>query len=241
MNTFGIDIWTLMDEKCQQNDDDCFVSDIPMLPTVMITSRRGQHSNNMRRYYLPSSEIRTDRKSSNVQKSDERIRKFLSDYFNGSLSPTIKSEPTPKHHPFPSGVQIVTGNSFQEVVMESQMHALVQFYSPSCGHCQRFQIIWKQVSQLIRTLHWDSTIDVFAMDMSQNEILHEGVDVRHFPAVYFFPLGGKDHPHQLKVQRGDSLDASNVGGINSATPIIEWMIELGELDEVKLREMALNK
>ena len=248
MNTFGIDIWTQMDEKCQQTND-CFVRDIPTLPTVMITSRRGNHSNNMRRYYLPSSEIRTDDNtshSSKIQKSDtisfSRIRDFLSDYFDESLSPAMKSEPTPEHSFSPTGVQVVTGNSFHKLVMESQRHALVQFYSPSCGHCQRFQIIWRQVSQLIHTLHWDSIIDVLAMDMTKNEILHEKVDVRQFPSVYFFPLGEKDHPHQLKAQRGsDGLEEFSVEGINSGTMIIEWMLELGELDEFKLKEMALNK
>jgi len=75
---------------------------------------------------------------------------------------------------------------------------------------------------------------VVKVDGTRNEVHVEGVDVRNFPAVYFFPKGRKGRPIELTVD-GDGVGESNVGGISEVVDVIEWMVGLeGVFEEGEL-------
>jgi len=99
---------------------------IPLLPIVMLTSRRQNHPT-MVRYYLHADDLLPTRYTdgdedtgASLKLGRGSIHTLLSTYYNtyttsqstAPLTPAIKSEPTPHNHTLNSGVQIATGNTF---------------------------------------------------------------------------------------------------------------------------------
>ncbi len=243
MTTFGIDIWSELDIKCGEMSEnrtnesiDC-TEKIDSLPAAMITSRRESKSF-MNTYYLSSEDVLSKR-------SENPLTDFLNDYFDHKLSPSVKSEEDgnttdgeqkrkeQKIPSLPSGVQILTAKSFPRIFekTESSKHSLVYFYTPTCGHCKRFDTIYHKLSRLIVRLGWESKISVMKVDISKNEIHYDGIDIRNVPAVYFFPSGRKHEPQELTIE-GDSNEFNNVGGINDPVIIVSWFLDMLSKDEL---------
>lgn len=247
MNTFGIDIWTHLDVLCTKKNrrtQGCTVN-VSMLPTLLITSRES-FGGMMKRYYLSSESMLDNSTSFHLNWTTScpepgPIASFLVDMFRGNLSPHIRSQSAPSKEELTndSGVQIITGNTFHELVMNrNHKHSLVQFYSPSCGHCKRFSIMWNQLSALIRLLNWNSVIDILKMDLTKNDVIHNGVDVRSFPSVYYFPAGSKDDAIPLKMEMDIELGESNLGGLENVTSILQWIISMNKVNISKLLKLA---
>jgi len=232
----------LLPPKDNTDDDDGNEDDI---------EKRNPLSTLLSNYYASTAVDANDNKSDEDGQNKKIKRKIM------VPPPTFKSELTPENRTLSSGVQIATGHSFHSIVTESRTHHnFVQFYSPTCGHCKRFSIVWNNLARYIRHLNWDDKIGVFKLDMTKNEIAVEGVDVRNFPAVYFFPRKRKDddidannqrrrrqrqYPIELTVKGDGNRDGyweSNVGGISDAVDVLEWMLGLegvfeeGELDSL---------
>jgi protein disulfide-isomerase A1 len=66
------------------------------------------------------------------------VEKFIEDFLNGSLQPTIESEPLPPKHSEESLVKIV-GLNYQDIVMDRSRDVLVVFCISPCGPCEAFQ------------------------------------------------------------------------------------------------------
>lgn len=228
MTTFGIDIWSGMDHDCTiSNLKNCYPKNIPLLPMGMITSRK-ENNSMMMRFYLHSDRL--------INKDESNpIKTFLGNYLSGKLIHKLKSEPSPTKRTLSSGVQILTGNNFNELVMlQTKKHTIVQFYAPHCGHCKRFNVIWKELGELIHHFHWGSMIDVMMMDVTKNDVMHEMIDLVSLPSVYFFPKGEKDSPIEMNIQGDSQEDASKVGGINDVYTILEWMVDTNVFESEEL-------
>lgn len=226
LTTFGIDIWTSIDYACSDvNTEQCYIDEISQLPMGMITSRRNSDSL-MSRYYLPSDRI---------NKNNDALDIFLSQFFDGKLVHQLKSEQPPKENKLSSGVQVLTGDTFEELVMlNSDKHSLVQFYAPYCGHCKRFNTIWNELAQTIQKLHWNSIIDVMIIDVTKNEVMLDKIDISSLPSVFLFPKDKKESPIEMKIQGEEDKQASSVGGISDIYPILEWIIDCNIFDDDEL-------
>lgn len=62
--------------------------------------------------------------------TEKAIAKFVEDYTEGKLAPSIKSEPVPEKQEGP--VHVVVANNYKEVVLDSDKDVLVEFYAPVC-------------------------------------------------------------------------------------------------------------
>mmetsp|Transcript_12534 Transcript_12534/g.14137 ORF Transcript_12534/g.14137 Transcript_12534/m.14137 type:complete len:755 (-) Transcript_12534:3953-6217(-) len=236
MTTFGIDIWSQMDSDCTTSSlKECYISDISLLPMVMITSRRESDSY-MLRYNLRS-ELLLQNMSTTVTDKTGAIDHFLSSYFDGKLTHEHKTEPISQQRKLKSGVEIVTGATFQSLIMSGRKHTLLQLYAPHCGHCKRFNIIWNELAKLIKQFNWDSVVNVMKVDVSQNEILHDKIDVRYIPSVFLFPKDQKDEPIEMKIVGDEESNASNVGGVSDVSLILKWMVETGIFDNELLLQL----
>ena len=56
-------------------------------------------------------------------------------FCSGELKPIIKSQPVARKAK-PGEVQVVVGNSFDEIVMDESKEVFIEFYAPWCGHCK---------------------------------------------------------------------------------------------------------
>lgn len=69
---------------------------------------------------------------------------------DGKLEPFIKSEPVPETNDGP--VKVAVGKNFKELVTDSGRDALIEFYAPWCGHCQKLAPIWEELGTKVTTL-----------------------------------------------------------------------------------------
>ena len=197
----------------------------------MITSRK-ESNTTMMRYYLPSDQLLRDNDGGNA------IDDFLSSYLGGKLVSQFKSEPTPSQRMLSSGIQLLTADTFDELVMsEKKKHSLVLFYAPHCGHCKRLNVIWRELAGLIREFQWDSLVDVMIMDVTKNDVIHKMIDVRYLPSIYYFPRDNKDFPGEM-ILEGDDEDGNNIGKISDPYSILDWMIENNDFDVHELVNLA---
>jgi len=213
---FDVDIWTPLDAKLSKR-----MPIQPLLPVLLITDQRKE--GHFIRYYLNATHLVKDINSS--------IPTFLREFQNGVLSPEIKSSQKPVRTN-KQGVEIITGLSFSEtVIARRENHTLLYLYSPTCGHCKRFSVLWNELSQIVRAVEWD--VDIMQMDITENEIRDAriAVDPAFLPAVYYFPAGSKEQavPFDLEDRFGDT-----VGRLRDPFDVLDWMLSVGEFEENKM-------
>jgi len=69
----------------------------------------------------------------------------LQDYLDGKIEAHVKSEPIPESNDGP--VTVVTGKTFDEIVMDKSKDVLIEFYAPWCGHCKALEPKWTELGE----------------------------------------------------------------------------------------------
>lgn len=64
----------------------------------------------------------------------DNIARFMDDFVNDKLTPTIKSQPVPATQVGP--VTIVVATTFKEIVMDPSKDVLIYYFSPTCAYCR---------------------------------------------------------------------------------------------------------
>lgn len=129
----------------------------------------------------------------------DAISAHVSAVLTGELKATLKSEePTPADTA--GDVKVLRGSSFNDIVMNNDKDVLVEFYAPWCGHCKKLAPTWDELGAKFAAV--DSVV-IAKMDSTANEVDVEGLDVKGFPTLYFFP--GKDKK-PVKYESGRELE-----------------------------------
>jgi thiol-disulfide isomerase/thioredoxin len=225
LTTFGIDIWSVLDERVR--DPDLLEEQNEPLPALMITDQR---SGGTKRYYLDSVALSA---------SNEAIPDFVTSFWQGGLTPQAKtSKQGPRTNA--SGVRMVTGDSFRPELLQADddRHALIFFSAPTCGHCKRFSILWNQLAELLAHIEWDSFLTLYQMDVTTNEITDLDVlAVRWLPDVYYFSPHNRTNPVRYDVT---DEQGEGVGRLGSPLEILQWLIQEGDFDDAQLRQLLLG-
>ena len=69
----------------------------------------------------------------------EEIGKFVQNFVDGKIDPSVKSEPIPEKQEGP--VQIIVAHNYKDIVMDDEKDVLVEYYAPWCGHCKAFVLL----------------------------------------------------------------------------------------------------
>ena len=117
----------------------------------------------------------------------ENIQKFVKDWEDGKLKPTLKSQEIPEKQDKP--VYTIVGKSFEDVVINSDKDVLVKFYAPWCGHCKALAPEYEKVA---KELAGNKNLLIAEIDATENEV--EQVHITGFPTIKFWPAGKKDKP-----------------------------------------------
>jgi thiol-disulfide isomerase/thioredoxin len=226
LTTFGIDIWSVLDERVHEPDP--LREWTEPLPALMLTDQR---SGGTKRYYLDSTALSA---------SDAAIPDFVTSFWQGGLTPQAKSSKQgPRTNA--SGVRIVTGDGFRSEILQADdddRHALIFFTSPTCGHCKRFSILWNRLAELIAHIEWDSFLTLYQMDVTTNEIVDlDVITVRWLPDVYYFSPHNRTNPVRYDVT---DEQGEGVGGLGKPLEILHWLIQEGDFEDAQLRQMLLG-
>jgi len=115
------------------------------------------------------------------------LAKFEADFFEGALSPTLKSEED-KPSNMKGPVKVITGKSFEKTVVDGNKDVLLEFYAPWCGHCKALAPKWDELGEKFEDV---DSVMIAKMDATANEIDHPDINVRGFPTIFYIPAGGK--------------------------------------------------
>lgn len=66
--------------------------------------------------------------------SEKLVSKFVQDYVDGKVEPSVKSEPIPEKQDGP--VMVIVAKNYKDIVLDDKKDVLVEFYAPWCGHCK---------------------------------------------------------------------------------------------------------
>jgi len=119
------------------------------------------------------------------------LNNFLAQHDAGSLKVHIKSEPDSPEH-LSQAVKVVTGNSFQSLVIDNTKDVLVEFYAPWCGHCKKLEPVYLKMAQELEA-DGAANLVIAKMDATINDP-PENINVRGYPTIYFFPGNNKQAP-----------------------------------------------
>jgi protein disulfide-isomerase A1 len=126
--------------------------------------------------------------------TEENVLKFVEQWESGKLRPHLKSDPIPEKQE--GDVVVVVGKSFADIVLDDTKDVLVEFYAPWCGHCKKLTPIY---DELATKLKHNKNLVIAKVDATTNEV--EGVHIKGFPTLKFWPAGKKTNPIDYDGER----------------------------------------
>jgi len=115
------------------------------------------------------------------------IEKFVDSFLDGSLAPSIKSEPIPETQEGP--VTVVVAHNYKDIVLDDAKDVLIEFYAPWCGHCKNLAPKYEQLASAY-AIHSDK-VTIAKCDATLNDVAD---DIKGFPTIILYPAGKKDSP-----------------------------------------------
>jgi protein disulfide-isomerase A1 len=115
------------------------------------------------------------------------IEKFVDSFLDGSLAPSIKSEPIPETQEGP--VTVVVAHNYKDVIMDEDKDVLIEFYAPWCGHCKSLAPKYEQLASAYAPL--SDKVTIAKCDATLNDV---DDDIKGFPTIKLYPAGKKDSP-----------------------------------------------
>ena len=120
--------------------------------------------------------------------NEENIINFYNKWKDNKLKIILKSEDIPKENNGP--VYKIVSDSFKKEVLNNDKDVLVKFYAPWCIHCQELAPIYIELANKLKK--YNDKLLIAEADATANEF--EGVDVRSFPTIKFWPGKNKKNP-----------------------------------------------
>jgi len=132
-----------------------------------------------------------------LEMTADNIKHFVSEFLGGKLKPYFKSEPIPSD-PFEDNVRVIVGKNFDDVILDPNSDALIEFYAPWCGHCKTLAPIFSSLGAKVKDI---PGVVIAKMDSTANEV--EGVSIQGFPTIKFYKKGNKSNPMDYNGDRSE--------------------------------------
>lgn len=117
----------------------------------------------------------------------DSISEFVESFTDGTMKPSIKSEPIPETQEGP--VTVIVAHNYEDVVINNEKDVLVEFYAPWCGHCKSLAPKYEELAALYAAK--TDKVTIAKVDATANDVPDE---IQGFPTIKLFPAGGKSAP-----------------------------------------------
>lgn len=119
----------------------------------------------------------------------EAVGKFVEEFVEGKVEPSIKSEPIPETQEGP--VQIVVAKNYDEIVLDDAKDVLIEFYAPWCGHCKALAPKYDILAKLYVDAGFTDKVTIAKVDATLNDVPDE---IQGFPTIKLYKAGDKKNP-----------------------------------------------
>ncbi|KAF4661546.1 hypothetical protein FOL47_006635 [Perkinsus chesapeaki] len=116
-----------------------------------------------------------------------KIEEFLQGVLDGTIEPTLKSEPFPSSQDEP--VHVVVGSTLEGDVFQSDKDVLFEIYAPWCGHCKKLAPEYEKVAKKIAKEGVEDMVMLAKMDGTANDSPVESISWDGFPTLYYIKAG----------------------------------------------------
>ena len=137
------------------------------------------------------------------------IATFLDGFVAGELKATLKSAAEPEGDRVPAefgDITVVTGSSFARIALDKDKDVLLEVFAPWCGHCKNLFPTYKA---LAGNLSGIGSLVIANMDGTANEIEYEGIEVKGYPTLAFFPASPDGSKKVARYYDGGSGDVAS--------------------------------
>ena len=144
--------------------------------------------------------------------SEEAIEKLLVDILAKKAKPYYKSAVAAQE--MEDGVRILTGDTFDEIVMDSKKDVFVEFYAPWCGHCKKLAPVWSDLAKKVEKEGFAKKGVVIAkMDVTENECEEQ---ISGYPTLVLYPAVKKEKKMRQKLV---------FSGARDFDPLMDFVVE----------------
>ncbi|EER20451.1 protein disulfide isomerase, putative [Perkinsus marinus ATCC 50983] len=116
-----------------------------------------------------------------------KIAEFLKGVLDGTVEPTLKSEPVPSSQDEP--VHVVVGSTLEKDLFQADKDVLFEVYAPWCGHCKQLAPEYEKVAKKVAKEGVDDMIVIAKMDGTANDSPIESITWDGFPTLYYIKAG----------------------------------------------------
>lgn len=133
----------------------------------------------------PGSDLKKYKYDGNTNElTAEALDAFINSFLEGNLAPHRKSEAVPESNDGP--VKVVVGTEWEKIVGDTSKDVLMEYYAPWCGHCKALAPKWDELGEHVKDI---PDVVIAKMDSTANEV--EGVEIRGYPTLKWYPKGDK--------------------------------------------------
>ncbi|KAF5726358.1 protein disulfide-isomerase like 2-1-like [Tripterygium wilfordii] len=165
-----------------------------------------------------------------------RTAEALAEFVNSEGGTSVKIATVP------SDVVVLSGDNFNEVVLDESKDVLVEFYAPWCGHCKNLAPTYEKVASAFKL---EKDVVIANLDADKHKDLGEKYGVSGFPTLKFFPKSNKagedyeggrdldDFVSFINEKCGTSRDSkgqltSKAGNVASLDDLVKEFISAGD-------------
>ncbi|KAF3154480.1 protein disulfide-isomerase precursor [Orbilia oligospora] len=130
----------------------------------------------------------------------EAIEKFVEEFSEGKIEPSIKSEEVPAKQEGP--VHVVVAHNYKDIVLDDEKDVLVEFYAHWCGHCKALAPKYEELGKLyFDNPEFAKKVVIAKVDATLNDVPDE---IQGFPTIKLFAAGKKGSP--IDYQGGRTVE-----------------------------------
>ncbi|CRG94924.1 protein disulfide isomerase, putative [Plasmodium gallinaceum] len=168
-----------------------------------------------------------------IEINEKNIEEFIEGYIKDKKYFYRKSE-RPLPDEFNNGyVKIIVADTYDDYIFKNDKNVLVLYYAPWCGHCYKFEPIYREVGRRLKLYSskfkdYEDDIIISKIDAVNNEIYNIAIDA--YPTIYLYVKSNKNKPIKYL-------------GARSVQSIVTWICEITNtnLDIQKLLSLNLDE
>lgn len=158
------------------------------------------------------------------------ISAFLDAFVARDVEPYYRSEALPddeEEQRRPGTVRTLVGLNYQQLLLDTDDDVLVEFYAPWCGHCRKFEPVYKELAARLRDV---KGIFLAKVDGNRNEI--PGMRVSAYPTLILFPARTKKTLPSMQTARSYWYS-----GDKSMRDMLEWLANRTERARIHVGQL----